>query len=315
MIRFIPDNVRIPWMRWRWPTIVVSIVLMVLSVLLVLVNGLNYGIDFTGGTLVEVRTEGPADLAEMRTTLNELGIGDVALQEFGQPSDVLIRVPRQEGGEEAQNAAVGQVRTALDEAFGQIEYRRVEVVGPKVGDELLMDGVYAVLFTLLAVLVYIWFRFEWQFGLGAVASLIHDVLLMLGLFSITGIQFDLASLAAILTTIGYSLNDNVVIFDRVRENMRRFKKMKLIDLIDLSINQTLARTTITALTTILALGSLYLLGPEVISGFTLAMLWGVVIGCYSTVFIASAIVLFLNVRPEQVAGTASPPVRKAGATS
>lgn len=296
--RFISDNTRIPFMRTRIPCLAASIVMGVLSILLVAINGLNFGIEFEGGTLIEIRTEQTPDLGEMRTTLSELGIGEVALQEFGGANDVLIRVGHQDGGEAEQQAAVERVREALADSYGGVEFRRVEVIGPKVSSELLLDGVYAVLFSLVAVSIYIWLRFEWQFGLGAIAALVHDVVLTLGLFALLQLPFDLSTLAAVLTIVGYSLNDTVVIFDRVRENLRRYRAMPLAELLDLSVNQTLARTIVTGLTTFLALSALFVFGPEVIRGFTFAMLWGVVIGTYSTIFISSPVLLYLNVRPE-----------------
>ncbi|WGF89682.1 protein translocase subunit SecF [Marinivivus vitaminiproducens] len=296
--RFIPDTTSIPFMKTRLPCLAASVVMGVLSILLVAFNGLNFGIEFQGGTLIEVRTEQPPDLGEMRSSLSGLGLGEVALQEFGGPNDILIRVGHQEGGEVEQQAAVERVRESLSGSYGGVEFRRVEVIGPKVSGELLQDGLYAVLFSLIAVSIYIWLRFEWQFGVGAVAALLHDVLLTLGLFSLLQLQFDLSTLAAILTIVGYSLNDTVVIFDRVRENLRRYRAKSLSDVLDLSVNQTLARTIVTGLTTFLSLSALFIFGPEVIRGFTFAMLWGVIIGTYSTIFISSPVLLYLNVRPE-----------------
>jgi preprotein translocase subunit SecF len=221
----------------------------------------------------------------------------VALQEFGVPTDVLIRLERQEGDEDTQLAAVDLMKNVLAESYGEdLSYRRVEFVGPKVSGELLWAGTQAVLYALIAVLVYIWFRFEWQFGVGAVVALVHDVLLTLGVFSLLGLEFNLATVAAILTIVGYSLNDTVVVYDRVRENMRRYKALPMPALLDQSLNETLARTLMTSLTTLIALTALFVFGGPVIRDFTFAMIWGVVVGTYSSIFIATPLLLQLHVR-------------------
>jgi preprotein translocase SecF subunit len=301
--RFIPDRTNIPFVRYQRLGYALSGVLIVISLLLLPTKGLNFGIDFQGGILIEVRVPGPAaDLGAMRATLGNLGLGEVALQEFGEPTVVLIRIERQAGGEEAQLAAVDRVKATLAERFGEdVSYRRVEFVGPKVSGDLFWAGTQAVLYALIAILAYIWFRFEWQFAIGAIIALIHDVILTLGIFSLLGLEFNLSTVAALLTIVGYSLNDTVVIYDRVRENLRRYKTMALADLIDRSINETLARTVMTSLTTLLALIALFLFGGPVIRGFTFAMIWGVVVGTYSTVYIASPLLLHLNLRRESVA--------------
>lgn len=292
-ISLIPANTRIPFMVWRKLFFASSAALVLASIALFTLKGLNYGIDFVGGIVVEVKTPGPADLAKMRQTLGGLGLGDVALQEFGAPDDVLIRVQKQAGGDEAQQRAVSKIKQALG---SRVEYRRTEFVGPKVSKELFWDGVYAVAAAILAILVYIWFRFEWQFGLGAVTALVHDVLATIGVFALTGLEFNLSTVAAVLTIAGYSINDTVVVYDRVRENLRKYKKMPLRQLLDLSINETLSRTVLTSLTTLLALLALYLLGGEVIRGFSFAMIWGVVVGTYSSICIAVPLLLYLDVR-------------------
>lgn len=297
--RFVPDNTAIPFMSIAQPGFHASMVACVLSVALFFVLGLNYGIDFRGGTLIEIRTEGPADLADLRGRLAGLGLGDTELQEFGQPTDVLIRIKTQPGGEEAQQQAIVKVKDALPQ---NIDYRRVEVVGPKVSGELARDGAIAVLLAIFAVLIYIWFRFEWQFSLGAVASLLHDVVLTIGLFAILGIEFNLSIIAAILTIVGYSLNDTVVVFDRMRENLRKYKQKPLVELIDLSLNQTLPRTVMTSISTLVALVALYVFGGEVIRGFTFTMIWGVLIGTYSSIFIAAPVLIFLGARMMSATG-------------
>ena len=294
-LRLVPRDTRIRFVALTRLFIAVSLAAVVASAGLFLVRGLNLGIDFLGGTMIEVQTPGPADLGRMRGVLGGLGLGEVALQEFGAPDDVLIRVARQPGGEKAQMKAVAVIKQALaGMGEGAMSYRRVEFVGPKVSGELVEAGIIAVISAVIAMLVYIWFRFEWQFSIGAVLALIHDVALTIGMFSLTAIEFNLASIAAILTIVGYSINDTVVVYDRVRENLRKFKAMPMGDLLDLSINQTLARTTMTSLTTLLALFALYFFGGEVIAGFTLAMIWGVVVGTYSSVFIAAPMLLWLQ---------------------
>jgi preprotein translocase SecF subunit len=292
-VRFIPDNTAIAFMRIARPGFYASMALIVLSVVAFLGLGLNYGIDFQGGTLIEIRTQGPADLGDLRGRFGGLGLGDAELQEFGDPSDVLIRIKTQPGGEEAQQQAIEKVKAALPQ---DIEYRRVEVVGPKVSGELARDGTIAVIVAILAVLIYIWFRFEWQFSVGAVASLIHDVVLTIGLFAVLGIEFNLSIIAAILTIVGYSLNDTVVVFDRFRENLRKYKQKPLAEIIDLSLNQTLPRTMMTSLSTLVALVALYVFGGEVIRGFTFAMIWGVFVGTYSSIFIAAPVLILLGAR-------------------
>ncbi len=292
-LRLIPSGTKIRFVERRKVFFVLSALLVVASVALFAVKGLNYGIDFKGGILLDVRTEGPADLAGLRRTLAGLGLGEVALQEFGAPDDVLIRLQKQEGGEQAQQAAVAQVKEALGP---NVEYRRTEFVGPKVSEELFRDGIYAVSAAIFAILVYIWFRFEWQFGLAAVIALLHDVLSTIGIFALLGLEFNLSTVAAVLTIAGYSINDTVVVFDRVRENLRKYKKMPLGDLLNLSVNQTLSRTLMTSVTTLLALGALYVLGGEVIRGFSFGMIWGVLIGTYSSICLAVPLLLYLNVR-------------------
>jgi preprotein translocase SecF subunit len=305
--RLIPDDTRIPFVRYRYWAYAFSGALVLLTLILLPTKGLNLGIDFQGGILIEVGMPGPADLAAMRSTLGDLGLGEVALQEFGEPSNVLIRIERQAGGEAGQLAAVDAVKAALGARFGDdISYRRVEFVGPKVSEDLLWAGIQATVYALIAILVYVWFRFEWQFAVGAVAALVHDAVTTLGLFSLFGLEFNLTTIAALLTIVGYSINDTVVIYDRIRENLRRYKNMPLPELIDLSINQTLARTIMTSMTTLLALVALVVFGGPVIRDFTVAMLWGVVIGCYSTVYVAAPMILHFHLRRETSAPAGQP---------
>jgi preprotein translocase subunit SecF len=293
-LRLIPSGTKIDFIGRRYIAFVFSALLMAASVGSFTVEGLNLGIDFLGGILIEVRDQqGPADIAELRAELSDLGLGEVQLQEFGQPSDVLIRLQRQEGGEEAQQAAIDAVRQTLGDGF---DYRRTEYVGPKVGDELKEAAAIAVLCAVGAILLYIWFRFEWQFGLAAVVALLHDVISTIGVFALLQIEFNLATVAAILTIAGYSINDTVVVFDRVRENLRKYKKLSPLELLNLSVNGTLSRTVVTSLTTLLALGAIYVFGGEVIRGFAFALIWGVVIGTYSSVFIAAPVLMMLGMR-------------------
>ena len=292
-IRLVPADINIGFISRRKLFFVFSALLVIASVGIYISKGLNYGIDFKGGILIEVKTtDGPAEIGTMRGKLSSLGLGDVSLQEFGAADEVLITVQAQEGDEKAQAAAVESIKMALG---SNIEYRRTEFVGPKISDELFWDGIYAVGAAILAILVYVWFRFEWQFGLGAVAALVHDVISTIGIFALLGMEFNLTTVAAVLTIAGYSINDTVVVFDRVRENLRRYKAMPLPELLNKSINETLSRTIMTSVTTLLALLSLYLLGGEVIRGFSFAMIWGVLIGTYSSVCLAVPVMLYLNI--------------------
>ena len=291
-LNLIPAGTNFPFVARRMAYFVFSAVLVAASLILFAGRGLNYGIDFEGGIMIDVRTQGPADIAGMRESLSGLGLGEVALQEFGAPNDVLIRLQKQEGGEKAQGLAVEKVKAALGDG---IEYRRTEFVGPKVSQELFWDGVKAVLAAIFAMLVYIWFRFEWQFGLGAVIALIHDVVSTIGLFALLGLEFNLSTVAATLTIAGYSINDTVVVYDRVRENLRKFKTLDMGELLNRSVNETLSRTVMTSVTTLLALLALYFLGGEVVRGFTFAMIWGVIIGTYSSICLAVPLLLYLDV--------------------
>jgi preprotein translocase SecF subunit len=294
-IRFIPDDTKIPFMKFSRFGFFVSGILCALSIILFLTVGLNVGVDFKGGTVITIRTEQPADLDQLRSTINGLGLGAAELQEFGSPNDVLIRIGTQDGGEAAQQAAVNKIKEALGAG---VDYRSVEVVGPKVSGELAQEGILAVVISLILVLFYVWFRFEWQFALGAIASLLHDVILTIGLFCILGLEFNLSIIAAILTIIGYSLNDTVVLFDRVREFLRKYKTMPLADLLDFSINSVLPRTLMTSVSVLIALLALYIFGGEVISGFTFTMIWGVLVGTYSSFFIAVPVLLLLGTTRE-----------------
>ena len=298
-LKLVPDKTYVPFMRLRRTAFGFSSLLGVLSIVLLVILGLNFGIDFRGGTLIQVKTQGPANISSMRGALGGLQLGDFALQEFGEADEVLIRVQRQDGDNADQQVAIELIKRALEATVdGDIEYRRVEFVGPQVSEELKRAGALALGIALGAMLLYIWFRFEWQFSVGAVTALVHDVILTFGFFAITGLEFNLSIVAAILTIVGYSMNDTVVVYDRVRENLRKYKKTDLKELIDLSINDTLSRTTLTSVTTLLALIALAVVGGPVIAGFVLAMIWGVVIGTYSSIFVAAPVLLYLGVRRE-----------------
>ncbi|MBC08037.1 protein translocase subunit SecF [Thalassospira sp.] len=292
-LHLIPDDVNVPFLKFRKIFYIVSLVMVLASVGMFFTKGLNFGIDFRGGILVEIKTNGPADINALRDNLGSLGLGDVSIQEFGEPDDVLIQLQRQDGEEEAQMAALAAVTKALGD---DVTIRRSELVGPKVGSELKEAGVYSVVISLFLIMVYIWIRFEWQFAVASVAALLHDVLITIGFFVITGVQFDLATLAAVLTVAGYSINDTVVVFDRIREYLRKFRKMEIPDLLDLSINSTLSRTTMTSFTTLLALIALFVFGGEAIRGFTMALIFGIVIGTYSSICVASPLLVVLRLK-------------------
>jgi preprotein translocase subunit SecF len=293
LLRLVPADTNIQFINKRFISMALSAFLVVSSLGIYMSKGLNLGIDFLGGIMLEIKTKGPADIADLRSQVSGLGLGEVSLQEFGQPDVVLIRLQRQEGGDNAQQEAVSKVKKVLDAAV--IEYRRTELVGPTVGAELQEAAFLAIVAAIGAILLYIWFRFEWQYGVGAVVALAHDVITTIGLFALFSLEFNLSTVAAVLTIAGYSINDTVVVFDRVRENMRKFKKMPLPALFNRSINETLSRTVNTSLTTLLALIALFAFGGEVIRGFTVAMMWGICIGTYSSIALAVPLLLYLNV--------------------
>jgi preprotein translocase subunit SecF len=294
LLRIVPDDTKFDFMRFRRISFPISAVLSIVAILLFFFHGLNFGIDFVGGTLIEVQSKtGPADIAKMRATLGGLGLGEVQLQEFGAPTDVLIRVAQQPGGEQAQQAAIAKVREALGDT---VDYRRVEVVGPRVSSELLASSTIGLGLAIFAILSYLWFRFEWQFSLGAMIANVHDLVLTIGYMSLTQIDFDLSSIAALLTILGYSLNDTVVIYDRIREMLRRYKRMSMPDLLNISVNSTLSRSIITHVTVTLALLALLLFGGHAIHSFVATMIFGVVlVGTYTSVFIAAPILIYLGV--------------------
>lgn len=293
-MRVVPDDTTFDFMRFRRISFPISALASILAIVLYFTHGLNFGIDFRGGTLLEIQTKsGPADIGALRTKLGTLGLGDVQLQQFGGPSDVLIRIAEQPGGDAAQQEAVQKIRNTLG---AEVEYRRVEVVGPRVSSELLAFGVLGLMLAIVGILIYLWFRFEWQFALGAMIANIHDIVLTIGFMSIAQIDFDLTSIAALLTILGYSLNDTVVIYDRIRELLRRYKKMPMPELLNQSINSTLSRSIITHVTVTLALFALLLFGGKAIHSFSATMMFGVVlVGTYTSIFIAAPLLIYLGV--------------------
>ncbi len=293
-LRIVPDDTHFDFTRFRRISFPISALLSIVAITLFFTHGLNFGIDFKGGTLMEVRAKsGTADIASMRATLSGLGLGEVQLQQFGGPDQVLIRVAEQPGGDAAQQEAVQKIRSALGDT---VEYRRVEVVGPRVSGELLAYGMLGLMLAIFAILIYLWFRFEWQFALGAMIANVHDIVLTIGFMSISQVDFDLTSIAALLTILGYSLNDTVVIYDRIREMLRRYKKMPMPQLLNESINSTLSRSIVTHVTVTLALLALLVFGGQAIHSFTAVMMFGVVlVGTYTSIFIAAPILIYLGV--------------------
>ncbi len=294
-LKLVPAKTSITFIKHRNLAMGLSILLMIASIGVFITNGLNFGIDFKGGTLIEASAEDAVDIGALRDRLNGMDLGEVQIQEFGKDTDVLIRIAEAEGAVDASQDLTA-VQLLRDELAQDFDIRRVEIVGPQVSAELIQTGILAVVVAISSMLIYIWFRFEWQFSVGAVLALVHDVVLTIGIFSLLQLDFNLSILAAILTIVGYSMNDTVVVYDRVRENLRKFKKMGLNELLDIAINETLSRTVMTSVTTLLALVALYVLGGEVIRGFTFAMIWGVIVGTYSSIFIASPLLMWLGVK-------------------
>lgn len=306
LLKIIPDNTNIPFLKWRNVAIWLSIALIVASIALVAIRGLNFGVDFAGGLMMEVRFEKPVQLDELRATVNAAGAGDGNLQSFGDPRTVAVRLPLPPGDDAAVQTVVKQVQARILETHKDAEFRRVETVSGKVSGELIRDGALAMLLAMIAISIYIWFRFEWQFGVGALFALIHDVTLTLGFFALTQLEFDLNTVAAILTIIGYSLNDTIVVYDRIRENLRKYRKMEMAEILNLSINETLSRTIVTSVSMMIALGTLVVLGGSVLFGFSVAMLLGIVVGTFSSIFVGAPLLLWMGVSSDSfVASEAS----------
>jgi preprotein translocase subunit SecF len=294
LLRIVPDNTSFDFIRFRRISFPISAVLSILAITLYFTHGLNFGIDFKGGTEMVVQSKsGPIDIATMRATLSQLELGEVQMKEFGGADTVEIKIAQQPGGEEAQQAVVQKVKAALGSG---VDYISTDVVGPRISGELLHWGIIGIFVAIGAILIYLWFRFEWQFALGAMIANVHDIVLTLGFMSITQVDFDLSSIAALLTILGYSLNDTVVIYDRIREMLRRYKKMPMPELLNVSINATLSRSVVTHVTVLLALTALLLFGGQAIHSFTAIMMFGAaLVGTYTSVFIASPILIYLGV--------------------
>jgi len=298
ILRIFKSGTNIKFMKIKKLTLIISSILFFLSLASVFFKGLNLGIDFTGGSLIEARFKENIDLSNLRIQMNKLNLGEIQLQTIGSENDIVIRVQEKKSNENKQTKTIQIIKNSLSDK--SIEYRRTEFVGPKVGGELVKAGILAIIFSLFGILIYIWLRFQWNFALGAIIALIHDVILTLGFFSIFQFEFNLATVAAVLTIAGYSINDTVVIYDRIRESMRKYKQISFDEVINISLNGTLSRTLMTSLTTLMALLALFIFGGIVISSFIIALIWGVLIGTYSSLYVASPILTYLKQEKRQI---------------
>ena len=300
-LKLVPDHTNIHFLKWRNWAMALSVTLIVASLVLVGLRQFNYGVDFVGGQMIRVSFSQPANLDDLRTRVNALGVGEASIQQFGKPTDVAIRMPLPAGAESNEalaNAAAERVKTAVRANHPDAKFLAVDTVSGKVSGELLRTGLISLLLAMLGISLYIWFRFEWQFGVGALFALFHDVALTLGFFALTRLEFNLNVVAALLTIIGYSLNDTIIVYDRIRENLRKYRKMDMEALLDLSVNETLSRTIVTSLSLILTLTILLIFGPEVIFGFTAAMLLGIFVGTFSSIYVGAPILIWLKVRSD-----------------
>jgi preprotein translocase subunit SecF len=297
LIKLVPDNTNIRFVAVRKLAFTVTLILSILAVGLVFVRGLNFGVDFLGGVAIEEKFASPPAIDKVRATIERLGVGEPAIQQFGDPTLVSIRLPVPEGDSGATDRLVERVKSALSTEFPGATFSNYSTVSGKVSDELVTNGVLAVLLAIVGIAVFSWFRYEWQFGISTAVAIIHDVLMTLGFFALTQMPFDLTIVAAVLTIIGYSINDKMVIDDRIRENMRKFRKMEMRELIDLSVNETLPRTVMTSLTILLALTALIVFGGHVLRGFTAAMILGVIVGTYSSIYVSSSLLITLGLKP------------------
>ena len=298
LLKLVPDNTNIDFMKWRHWALIVSLLATLASLTLVGVRGLNLGIDFVGGQVVRTTFAKPVDIEDLRGRIAKLEVGDASIQELGDGRTYQVRLPKPEGPESAANEVVAKVRTLIQSEYPGARVDAGESVSGKVSEELATDGALAILFAMIGIAIFIWLRFEWQFGVGALVTLLHDVSMTLGFFSLTQLQVDLNVVAAILTIVGYSLNDTVVIYDRIRENLRKYRKMAIIPLLNLSLNETLSRTMVTSLSILLALGALIMFGPDVIFGLTVAVFLGIFVGTYSSIYISAPILVLLGVTPD-----------------
>jgi preprotein translocase subunit SecF len=315
LLKLVPDDTNLDFMRWRNIALVLSIIVTIASLTIVAVRGLNLGVDFVGGQMVRATFAQPINVEELRGKVNRLQLGESNIQEIGGPRSYQIRLPKPEGDANAASRAITRVRTMVLTEYPGSRVDAGESVSGKVSEELATDGALAIGLAMLGIAIYIWFRFEWQFGVGALITLFHDVSMTLGFFSVTQLQFDLNVVAAILTIVGYSLNDTVVIYDRIRENLRKFRKMAIIPLLNLSLNETLSRTMVTSISILLALGMLMLFGPEVIFGLTIAIFVGIFVGTYSSIYISSPVLVWLGVTPDSFVKAESSSTEEAAAQS
>ncbi|MBA3577531.1 MAG: protein translocase subunit SecF [Sphingomonas sp.] len=298
LLKLVPDNTNIDFMRWRNVALALSVFVTVASLVLVGVRGLNLGVDFVGGQMIRTTFTQPIEVDQLRDRVGALNLGEANIQEFGGPTSYQIRLPKPDGGEGAANRAASEVRAMLESQYPGARLDSVETVSGKVSEELATDGALAITLAMLGVAIYIWFRFEWHFGVGALATLFHDVSVMLGFFALTQLQVDLNIVAAFLAIVGYSLNDTVVIYDRIRENLRKYRKMAIIPLLNVSLNETLSRTIVTSLSILLALGMLLIFGPEPIFPLTLAIFLGTILGTYSSIYISASALVWLGLKPD-----------------
>lgn len=312
LLKLVPDNTNVDFMRWRKIAMGISVLLVIVSIVLVAVRGLNLGVDFVGGQVIRTSFTQQVSVEQLRSDVNALNLGEASIQQFGE-TGYQIRLPRPEGGEAAANAAASSVRAMIEQQYPGSRIDSVDTVSGKVSEELALDGALAITLAMIGVAIYIWFRFEWHFGVGALVTLFHDVAVMLGFFALTQLTVDLNIVAAFLAIVGYTLNDTVVIYDRIRENLRKYRKMAMVPLLNLSLNETLSRTVVTSLSILLALGMLLLLGPEVIFNLTLAIFLGTMIGTYSSIYISAPMLVSLGLKPdsflkyeEEEAGGAQP---------
>ena len=298
LLKLVPDHTNLDFMRWRNFALVLSLVVTVASVVFTVYRGLNLGVDFVGGQLIRVSFAQPIDVEELRGRVDAMHLGEASITQFGGPKNFQIRLPKPGGGDAAANSVASRVQQEIARDYPGSKIESVDTVSGKVSEELAQNSAIAIALAMLGIALYIWFRFEWQFGVGALLTLAHDIAMTLGFFAFTRLQVDLNVVAAFLTIVGYSLNDTVVIYDRIRENLRKYRKMAILPLLNLSLNETLARTVVTSLTVLIALGILMLIGPEVIFGLAIAIFLGVLIGTYSSIYISSPVLVWLGVEPD-----------------
>ncbi|SNS42639.1 protein translocase subunit secF [Sphingomonas laterariae] len=306
LLKLVPDNTNIGFVKLRWIAFSFTLVLTIASLALIGMRGLNLGVDFVGGLMIETEFQKPVSLDELRGKVNQLGVGESSLQQFGQANVVSIRLPLPESTDEgATNAVVKKVQTALSAEYPGVQFRRTDTVSGKVSGELIRTGVIAVVLSIVGIALFSWFRFEWQFGVSTAVAIVHDVIVTMGFFALTQIEFDLSIVAAVLTIVGYSINDKIVIDDRIRENLRKYRQMDMRTLVDLSVNETLPRTVMTSLTLLIALGALLIFGGDVIRGFTAAMMLGILVGTYSSIYVSSSLLISLGVTAQSFAPKAA----------